>query len=253
MVRGLHTGIHGNTVVTGHSATRVGGWALLIAAIGFMGVFTYLAVHFNYPDVLDGDAPDVLPRLRALGGTGRAVWTVYASLPLLLIPASIGAHAALRHAAPNLMNTAVVFAAVAAVSMLLGLARWPSVHWELARNYAMATPDGRSAIDAVFAGLNVYLGNYIGEFLGELALNAFFVLTGFAALHSVQVGRWFGLAGITVGVAGWVGAFRNVTAAVDPIAEVNNYLLTLWLLVLGVVLIRWTGESRGTDPSGKTA
>jgi hypothetical protein len=48
-----------------------------------------------------------------------------------------------------------------------------------------------------------------------------------------------GLVGITVGFAGWVGAFRNVTAVVDPIAQVNNYLLTLWLIVLGVILIRW--------------
>jgi hypothetical protein len=113
------------------------------------------------------------------------------------------------------------------------------VHWELARSYASASPDARSAIDAVFAGFNVYLGNYIGEFIGEVALNGFFVLIGFAALRSVQVGRWFGLAGIAVGVAGWVGAFRNITAMVDPIAEANNYLLAVWLIILGTVLIRW--------------
>jgi hypothetical protein len=233
------------------AATRIGGWSLVAAAAGFIGVFTYLAVRFNYPDVLDGDAADVLPRLFALGGTGRAVWAFYACLPLLLIPAGIGAHAALRHAAPNAMNAALVFAAIAAVSMLLGLARWPSVHWELARTYGTAAPAARSAIDSVFAGLNVYLGNYIGEFTGELALNAFFVLTGFAALRSAQVGRWFGVAGIAVGVAGWIGAFRNATTVVDPIAEVNNYLLPVWLIVLGVVCIRWKGGTPAADsPAG---
>ena len=220
-------------------ATRVAGWSLVSAALGFMAVFAYLAARFNYPDVLNGAAADVLPRLLALGETGRAVWAFYACLPLLLIPAGVGAYAALRHAAPNAMRAAVVFAAVAAVSMFVGLARWPSMHWELARSYATVSPDARSAIDAVFAGLNVYLGNYIGEFVGEAALNGFFVLTGFAALRSAQVGRWFGLAGIAVGAAGWVGAFRNVTAVVDPIAEVNNYLLAVWLIVLGIVLIRW--------------
>jgi hypothetical protein len=220
-------------------ATRIGGLSLVSAAIGFMGVFTYLAMRFDYPDVLDGNAADVLPRLLSLGATGRAVWALYACLPLLLIPAGVGAYAALRHAAPNAMRAALVFATVAALTMFLGLARWPSVHWELARSYANATADARSAIDAVFVGLNVYLGNYIGEFMGEVALNAFFVLTAFAGLRVGQVGRWFGVGGIVVGVAGWVGAFRNVTDVVGPVAEVNNYVLPVWLIVLGVVLIRW--------------
>jgi hypothetical protein len=232
---------------TGNSraATVVAGLSLIAAAIGFIAVFTYLAARFNYPDVLDGSAADVLPQLLTLGRSGRAVWAVYACLPLLLIPAGIGTHAALRRAAPHAMQTAALLAALSAVSMFLGLARWPSVHWELARAYAGATPDARITIDAVFAGLNVYLGNYIGEFIGEFALNGFFVLTGYAASRTLEAGRWFGIAGIAVGVAGWIGAFRNVTALVDPIAEINNFVLPLWLIVVGVFLIKW----RATDAS----
>ena len=230
----MNTSMHESRV-----ATRIAGWSLVFAAIGFIGMFAYLAARFNYPDVLDGHAADVLPSLLSLGTTGRAVWALYACLPLLLIPAGIGAHAALKHASPNALNAALVFAVLSALTMLLGLARWPSIQWELARAYSTAAPDVRVAIDAVFAGLNVYLGNLLGEFVGELALNAFFVLTGFAALRAAQVGRWFGLGGIAVGVAGWIGAFRNVTAVVQPIAELNNYLLPVCLIVLGVVLIRW--------------
>jgi drug/metabolite transporter (DMT)-like permease len=32
--------------------------------------------------------------------------------------------------------------------------------------------------------------------------------------------------------------FRNVTIAVAPVAAVNNYLLPLWMIVFGVVLLR---------------
>lgn len=221
------------------AAIRVGGWALVAAAVGFMAVFSYLAARFNYPDVLDGVGGDVLPRLLALGDSGRLTWAVYALLPFLLIPAGIGARAAFGSAAPNAMRAALVLATITAMAMFLGLARWPSVHWELASAYSAAPPDARTTIDAIFAGLNVYLGNYIGEFLGELALNGFFVLVGFAALRSTQVGRWFGYAGIAVGVIGWIAAFRNVTPAVAMVAEANNYVLPLWLIVVGVVLIRW--------------
>jgi len=231
-----------STVPTAESrrAAQVGGWCLIAAAIGFLAVFSYLAARFGYPDVLDGTGSQVLPRLLALGTTGRAVWIVYAFLPLLLIPAGIGAYAALRDVAPNAMRTALVFSVIAAVSMLLGLARWPSVHWELARAYATASPDARVAIDAIFSGLNAYLGNFIGEFLGELSLNAFFILSAFALLRAGR--RKAGNAGLVVGVIGLFAAFRNVTPAVTLIADVNNYVLPLWLIAMGVVLLRDSGQ-----------
>jgi hypothetical protein len=201
-----------------------------------MVIFAYLAARFNYPDVLDGSASEVLPRLLALGGAGRAVWVVYAFLPLLLIPAGIGAYAALRDSAPNAMRAALAFSVISAVSMLLGLARWPSVHWELARAYETATPDTRVAIDAVFSGFNVYLGNFIGEFLGELALNAFFILSGVAFLRAGR--RWVGYGGLLVGAIGVLAAFRNVASSVGLIADANNYVLPFWLIAMGVVLLR---------------
>jgi hypothetical protein len=218
------------------TAARAGGWSLIAAAVGFMAIFAYLAGRFNYPDVLDGTASDVLPQLLALGSAGRAVWVVYAFLPLLLIPAGVGAYAALRGSAPNAMRAALAFSIISGVSMLLGLARWPSVHWELARAYEMASPDARVAIDAVFRGLNVYLGNFIGEFLGELSMNAFFVLSGVAFLRAGR--KWVGYAGLAAGAIGMIAAFRNVTPAVGPIADVNNYVLPFWLIAMGVVLLR---------------
>ena len=33
--------------------------------------------------------------------------------------------------------------------------------------------------------------------------------------------------------------FRNVTTIVAPVAAVNNYLLPLFMIMLGVVFIRW--------------
>lgn len=234
------------------TAARVGGWSLIVAAVGFMAVFSYLAARFGYPDVLDGRAEVVLPQLLALGATGRAVWAVYALLPLLLIPAGIGAAALLRAHAPETMRAASAFSMVAAISMLLGLARWPTVHWELARAYATASPGGREAIEATFAGLNAYLGNFIGEFTGELALEAFFILSAVGLLRAGR--RRLGIAGLAAGAIGLVAAFRNVTPAVALVAEVNNYVLPLWLIVLGVELVRarggapLTAESRALPP-----
>ena len=73
-----------------------GGIALVGGAVAFLGVFSYLAATFNYPDVLDGRAGDVLPALRATGDSGRAAWAFYSILPLIWIPAGVGAFEALR-------------------------------------------------------------------------------------------------------------------------------------------------------------
>lgn len=81
-----------NRESTGSSrvATRIGGVSMIAATLMFSAVFVYLARNFGYPDVLDLPASEVLPRLVALGPTGRAVWVLYGLTPLLLVPAAMG-------------------------------------------------------------------------------------------------------------------------------------------------------------------
>jgi hypothetical protein len=218
---------------------RLGGIFLIGGALAFLGVFAYLAARFNYPQVLDGSAAEVLPSLLATGNTGRAVWAIYGFLPLIWIPAGVGAFHALRDVREGSMRVAMLFAVVAAISMMLGLLRWPSIHWTLAQAYAVGTEADRAAIGAVFAGLNSFLGNYVGEFLGELSFSVFFLLSGLAMLaRGTRFPRWVGYLGIFTAVAGLIGMFRNVTNIVEPIAAINNYLLPLWMIIFGVVLVR---------------
>ena len=193
--------------------------------------------NFDYPDILDKTAGVVLPRLVALGTTGRVVWTLYALIPLLLIPAGIGVAAGFRRFAPRTAMAAGAFAYAAALAMTIGLARWPSVQWQLGLARAQTSLDTQEHIRQVFDALNLVLGRIIGEFIGELALNLFFLLTGLAFLKAGRP-RWQGLAGIIMALIGFVAALRNALTAVGPIAEANNYILPLWLIVLGVLLLR---------------
>jgi hypothetical protein len=225
-------------------SVRVGGWALILGAAAFMAVFSYLAARFQYPEILDGPAAEVLPKLLATGSAGRTAWAVYAFLPLIWIPAGVGAHQAFRDSHPGAMLTALQCALVAALSMMAGLMRWPTIHWRLATFYASADARQRGIVDAVFDGVNTYLGNYIGEFLGECSFSAFFLLTSWAMLRSRSSPAAFAWAGLTTGAFGLIGAFRNLTSAVAPVAAVNNYLLPLWMIVFGVLLLRSSAVSR---------
>jgi len=218
----------------------LGGLFLIGGAIAFVGVFAFLAAEFNYPEVLDGNAAEVLPSLLATGDTGRFVWAVYGFLPLIWIPAGVGAFHALRHVREGSMRIAMLFAVVSAVSMMLGLLRWPSIHWSLAQAYAAGTPADQTVISAVFAGLNSFLGNYVGEFLGELSFSMFFLLSALAMLApGAGFPRWVGFFGVFTAAAGLIGMFRNVSSIVAPVAAINNYLLPLWMIVFGIALLRY--------------
>ena len=131
-------------------STRAGGVALVAGAIGFIAVFSYLAARFDYPAVLDGPAASVLPALLATGSGGRAAWAFYGLLPLIWLPAGVGAYQALRRTHPGAMLLALQFAVLSAVSMMLGLMRWPTIHWRLAQLYVQGTPEEQRLIAAVF-------------------------------------------------------------------------------------------------------
>ncbi len=219
-----------------------GGASFIAGALAFVLVFSYLAAYFDYPDILDGSAAEVLPRLLAGGSGMRAVWAIYAFLPLLLVPAAVGTFFACPSSRGR-MALALVLGCLAAFAMCLGLMRWPSVHWALAEAHAGAAPEARGALDAVFNGLNLYLGNYVGEFFGETALAGFFLLAGISLLGEARFPKWLGWSGIAFALLFVLGAFRNVTASVQTVADINNGLLPLWMIVLGVALIWCTRRS----------
>jgi hypothetical protein len=231
--------VHRQSINSSRVATLVGGSSLITATLLFSAVFVYLARSFGYPEVLDMPAAEVLPRLLALGPTGRAVWVLYGLIPLLLLPTAMGVYAAGRQAVPLLSRTALIVAVLSALTMMAGLLRWPSLHWQLARAYTDASPAAREAIAALFAASNSYLGNFIGEFLGELFLNTFFLFASLTLARTASPSRrWLLVAGSSASLLGWLAMLRNATPWVEPIAALNNVVLPIWMLVLGVVLLR---------------
>ena len=227
------------TVDASRNASRLGGWALIAATVLFAAVFTYLAIAFDYPAVLNRPAADVLPRLLTLGTTGRAVWVLYALIPFLLIPTAIGVSAATKDAAPRAAELSVITATLAALSMSLGLLRWPSLQWQLAVAHADASVAARESIAIAFAAANSYLGNFVGEFLGELFLNAFFLSASVALARAGGPSRrWLLYAGSAATLLGFVAMLRNAVPSVALFAAANNLVLPIWMLVLGVTLVK---------------
>jgi hypothetical protein len=219
---------------------RIGGISLIATGILYPAVFTYLAVRFNYPTVLDGKAEEVLPKLLAGGSAFRAAWALYGLLPLLLIPAGVGAFHALRERMEGGMRVALHFAVLSAFALMIGLLRWSSLHWELARFYQSADGPQREMIAALFAGLNTYLGNYIGEFLGEGLMHGFLLIAAIAMLKSPAFPKWMAWIGIVVSILDLIGVFRNVSGFADAVQSLVNMgmIFPIWLVVMGIGMVR---------------
>lgn len=214
----------------------LGGASLVAATILFAAVFSYLAATFDYPDVLDRPAGDVLPALLALGTTGRIVWLVYGVIPLLLIPTALGVNEAARAAAPRFGQAVVWLARLSALAMMTGLLRWSTLQWVLAQEWTSASRAFREVIASRFATANFILGNVIGEFAGELFLNGFFLMSSLALSAGRPRRYWLALSGIAASTLGWIAMLRNITPLVAPIATLNNIVLPLWMLTLGLAL-----------------
>lgn len=215
---------------------RLGGAALLLATLLFIATFGYLATTFGYPEVLDLPADDVLPALWALGPAGRTVWLVYGLIPLLLVPTAIGVREVARAVAPRLARLAVPLAGLSAVSIMIGLLRWPTLHWSLASAWPTADAAARAILSARFGRANLYLGNVIGEFAGELFLNGFLLVASLAVAAAGPGRGWFAALGVTAGALGWLAMLRNLTPLVATLADLNNSVLPLWMIAIGVML-----------------
>ena len=224
---------------------RVAGVALILGALGFVMVFAYLALRYSYPKVLRMPAAAALPALLDLGGVGRVMWTFYALLPLLLIPAGVGTFHALRKTNEATMRVAMNLSLVSAIAMTLGLMRWPSAHWHLAIGYEVAGAEGRRVISAVYESLNSWLGVFIGDFLGELCLGAFFVLSGFTMWRTHRFPKWVSALSVVFGALAWVTMWRNVILVLRPIGMLYGGLLPLWLIVFGVYLLKYKSDRPG--------
>jgi hypothetical protein len=226
---------------------QASGLVLIGSSLGFVAVFSYLAASFGYPDVLDGSAAEVLPAFVAGGAKLRWTWAVYAALPAGLALSALLAAPLLQEGGETKARIGRAAALLAALAMTAGLIRWPTLHHALGIRFMKAGVEERQLLATLFDASNLYLGNVTGEFIGEIALSVWFLTTSLAVLRGIGLRRWLGYLGLVTAVSMTIGAFRNVTSLVDPIAAFNNSLLPLWLVIWGTALLLRRGPSPATS------
>jgi len=225
---------------------------LIVVPLAFNAAFAALAATFDYPDILRRPTAEILAAFRAGGARLVLLWWAFAMTALLLTPLAVLVALSLEGVADWLVLSIAITGALASLTQVLGLIRWPFLVPYLARasaadapsGEASAAPDRADAIDVVFQSFNRYLGVAVGEHLGVLFTGAWSILVGVGALQSGNVPGWLGVVGIVVGLVlaacslEFVGPFEpsgwRLAGATTPIVYI---VWSLWLIATGVALL----------------
>ena len=225
--------------------TKLTAFLLILAAILANVGFTALGSIFNYPDVLDEPAGQVLASFREDQTAVSAWFSVLALSAALLVPIAIGVG---RLSPGRAMRIAVRVGIAAAAVQVVGLLRWPLLVPGYASDAASGSPRGAAAARDSFTTASDILGTGIGETLGYL-LTATWTVLVIVALGRRFAGRWFGALGAVSAGLVLAGVLSPLDLpGVDSANFIGYVLWSLWLIAFGVVvLVR--GRRAATSPS----
>ncbi len=224
---------------------------LILAAVLANAAFTALGSVFNYPDVLDEPAGQVLNAFRDNQGAVSGWFAVLALSAALMAPIAIGVG---RLSSKRAMRIAVPVGIAAAVVQVIGLLRWPT----LVPGYASDAASGDAAVAAAardsFTTASNILGTAVGETLGYLLTASWTVLV-IVALGRRYAGRWFQVLGAVSAVLVVAGVLSPLGLPVIDTANFVGYVLwSVWLIAFAVVILVHE-RRRATAPAshGQTA
>jgi hypothetical protein len=240
----------------GDGLRRVTGWLLVIGAVAFAVAATVLSSTFDWPDILR-EPPDVVLPAFVAGGTSL-VWTWFAVawtygillVPILLLPAALG-----RRDDPVLRAATFVGAASVLLSVI-GFLRWVFVVPALADSYSAGDATTKAAVAAAWMAQHQFGGALLGEHLGQLLAIGWSVTVSALALRTGMLPRWVGWAGLVASVLYVFNQGDILATAVPgfPVWDLGGLLGStlwgLWVLALGVAVLRRPAPQAATGPAG---
>jgi Domain of unknown function (DUF4386) len=224
--------------------TKLTATLLILAAVLANVAFTALGSIFNYPDVLDEPAGQVLASFRDHESAVSGWFVVLALSAGLLAPIAVGVG---RLASTRAMHIAVRVGIAAAVVQVIGLLRWPVLVPGYASDAASADSGVASGAVDSFSTAHDILGVAIGETTGYLLTGTWTVLV-IVALGRRFAGRWFRLLGGASASLVLVGVLSPLDLPGVDAANFLGYVLwSVWLVAFAVVIVLRERRSRSTS------
>jgi Domain of unknown function (DUF4386) len=222
---------------------------ILVAVLATAG-FTALGSIFNYPDVLDEPAGQVLADFRVHETAVGAWFAALALSAALFAPIALGVARLSSH---RLMRIAVPVGIVAGIVQVVGLARWPLLVPGYASDAASSDLGVAAAARDSFTTASDILGTAIGETLGY-ALTATWTVLVLVALGRRYGGRSFQVVGAVSAVLVFAGVLSPLgLPAIDAANFIGYVLWCLWLIAFAVVSLRRERRAAGARATRSSA
>jgi MFS family permease len=205
------------------------GGLLIAGALAVNVAFAGLGAAFDYPDVLDKPAGQVLTTFRDNQILIGALFLLLAAGAALLAPISIRVG---RLRDSTALRASVPVGIAAAAVQVIGLLRWPL----LVPGLADAAADPASA--TTFTTLNLVLGTLIGETLGYALTAAWTVLVVAGLWGSEWMPRPLGTAGFASAAMIVVGVAEPLVLGVGLINFAGYIVWSIWLIAFAIALVR---------------
>lgn len=209
-------------------------YLLILAAVLANVAFSALGSIFNYPDVLDEPAGQVLAEFHEHQGAVSGWFGVLALSAALLAPIAIGVG---RLSAERAMRFAVPVGIAAAAVQVIGLLRWPILVPGYASDAVGSDPSAAESGRDAFTTASDILGVALGETLGYL-LTATWTVLVVVALGRRYAGRWFQVLGLVAATLVVAGVLSPLDLPVIDTANFIGYVLwSVWLIAFAVVML----------------
>ena len=207
------------------SPTRVAAILMVVAVVLANVAFLGLGSVFDYPDVLQEDADEILAEFRDDEGTIIALFVILTLSAALLAPIAILLG---RLAGNELGRWSIWVGVAAAVVQVIGLSRWALIVPFLA---------DREDTDA-FETVHTVLGTVVGETLGYLLTATWTVLIIYA-LGQRLAERWFTYVGLAAAALIAVGVLVPLDVPGTDLANFAGYILwSIWMVAFAVLVWR---------------
>jgi hypothetical protein len=223
--------------MTRSTQRRTAAGILIGATVAANAAFVGLGSTFEYPDVLQKPAPEILELFLSTRASTMAWFAVLALGAALLAPASILLARQFDGAAARWSARLGVAAAIVQV---IGLSRWFLIVPGLAARATdgAATAAQRAAAADSFVTAHRVLGSFVGETLGY-TLTAAWTVAVLIAVGPSLAPRWFKALGFAGATLIFIGVFVPLGLPGADMANFLGYIVwSVWVLILAVNLLR---------------
>jgi len=227
--------------MTKKSFRLVTGVVLLLTPLLFSLFFTLLQLTFGYPAILSAPTDEILRRFAQGGSLLIATWYGFLFSALLLIPLVVLLHRLLAQDDFPYLGLATTFGILAGLVQVLGLLRWVFLVPYLSQVYmdpasSLAT---RDTVQVIFQAFHHYAGSGVGEHLGYLLTGMWTILIGLALTQSSLLRPWVGWLALLPAFCILAGILTPLGFGIAAVLTQIGYVLwSLWLLVVGVFVLR---------------